>query len=72
VNGRSGRRPTGAHRVGTTGFTRGAPVNKNKDTTGQYISWIAQRTDVYGFVFNGLWLDIGHKDALEEARRLFS
>jgi len=28
VNGRSGRRPTGAHRVGTTGFTRGAPVPK--------------------------------------------
>jgi len=27
VNGRSGRRPTGAHRVGTTGFTRGAPVH---------------------------------------------
>ena len=55
------------------GFIREyASIHKDKDTTGQYIKWLIERTDVYGFVFKGSWFDIGHKESLEEARRLFS
>ena len=45
---------------------------QDKDTTGQYISWLCAQTDVYGYAFEGLWLDIGHKDALDQARKGFS
>lgn len=47
-------------------------IKKDKDTTGQYIRWLAQKVDVYGYVFEGLWLDIGHKDALERAKEIFT
>ncbi len=41
------------------------------DTTGDYICWLMNKTDVYGCVFQGVWLDVGHKDTLKEAERLF-
>ena len=48
-----------------------ASIHKDKDTTGQYISWLVQKTEVFGYQFEGEWLDIGHKDALEAAQRMF-
>ncbi len=44
----------------------------DKDTTGQYITWLCKKTQVLGYEFKGDWLDIGHKDALVEAQNLFS
>lgn len=46
-------------------------INPDKDTIGQYIAWLSSQTDVSGYVFYGTWMDIGHKDALEEARVKF-
>lgn len=45
--------------------------SKNRDTTGKYIDWLLERTDVYGYVFRGMWLDVGHKDTLASAKKLF-
>ena len=47
-------------------------ANPDKDTIGQYIVWLSEETSVYGYVFKGDWLDIGHKDALEEAKDKFT
>ncbi|MFH1655410.1 MAG: nucleotidyltransferase family protein [Candidatus Omnitrophota bacterium] len=36
----------------------------NNDTTGGYISWLYKKIAVYGYVFDGMWEDIGHIDSL--------
>lgn len=41
------------------------------DTAGDYISWLCQRSDVYGFEFQGKWYDIGSVAAYREAERDF-
>ncbi|MBN2120451.1 MAG: nucleotidyltransferase family protein [Candidatus Omnitrophica bacterium] len=46
-------------------------LKHDKDTSGQYISWLAKKTDVRGHVFKGDWFDIGHKDSLEQAKKSF-
>ena len=46
-------------------------ANPDKDTIGQYIAWLSQQTSVHGYVFEGDWMDIGHKDSLEEAQDKF-
>jgi glucose-1-phosphate thymidylyltransferase len=38
------------------------------DAPGLFIRWLAQQTDVYGFVCDGLWFDIGDPQSLEAAR----
>ena len=40
----------------------------NKDTTGGYISWLYKKIPVHGFVFNGMWEDIGHIDSLNKLK----
>ncbi len=42
--------------------------NKNLDASGGYISWLKNRTDVYGYLFSGFWFDIGDYKYLNEAR----
>lgn len=37
------------------------------DTPGSYISWLAKRDRVYGFIFNEDWYDIGSVESYEEA-----
>jgi glucose-1-phosphate thymidylyltransferase len=44
---------------------------KDNDTTGDYICWLKDRAEVYGCVFQGVWLDVGHKDTLKQAEQLF-
>jgi glucose-1-phosphate thymidylyltransferase len=39
-----------------------------KDTTGDYISWLYKKSPVYGFVFDGMWEDIGHIDSLKKLK----
>jgi len=46
----------------------------HNDTTGGYISWLYKKIAVYGYVFDGMWEDIGHIDSLcklEEDYRKF-
>jgi glucose-1-phosphate thymidylyltransferase len=43
----------------------------NTDASGQYIAWLVQQVDVFGYVLEGDWLDVGHYDALRLAEKRF-
>ncbi|MCM8773290.1 MAG: nucleotidyltransferase family protein [Candidatus Omnitrophica bacterium] len=43
---------------------------KGVDAVGKYIEWMVKNYTVYGYEFEGNWLDVGHKDALELIERL--
>ena len=45
--------------------------NKQTDATGGYIAWLKTRTDIYGYVFNGSWFDIGDFKYLNAAKEIF-
>jgi len=45
--------------------------HQSTDASGKYIEWLIKQTKVYGTVFQGKWLDIGHSDALKEAAGIF-
>ena len=38
------------------------------DASGKYIEWLVRRNAVYGYTFEGKWLDIGHKDTLKKIK----
>ena len=42
-----------------------------KDAPGYYLQWLHGRVEIFGFLFKGLWYDIGDLNALEEARKIF-
>ncbi|MER3408546.1 MAG: nucleoside-diphosphate-sugar pyrophosphorylase [Thermoleophilia bacterium] len=44
----------------------------NPDQPGRLIEWLYPRLDVYTWRVPGLWFDIGSKEKLEEADRVFS
>jgi len=44
----------------------------NPDQPGRLIQWLYTRTPVYTWRVPGLWYDIGSKEAIEEADRVFS
>ena len=44
----------------------------NADKAGCYIKWLLTKTDVYGFSFKGVWLDIGELDTYKQAQKYFS
>ena len=44
----------------------------NPDQPGRLIQWLYPRTAVYTWRVPGLWFDIGSKETLEEANRIFS
>ena len=41
------------------------------DASGKYIEWLIKKTKVYGYLLKGEWVDIGHKDSLQEAEKKF-
>ena len=41
------------------------------DVAGKYIEWLANREKVYGYVLEGEWFDIGHKDTLQHIEQRF-
>lgn len=41
------------------------------DAAGKYISWLSEETKVYGRRLKGQWLDIGHFDSLDSAKKIF-
>ncbi len=43
----------------------------NPDAPGYFIEWVSSREEVYGYIFEGLWYDIGSLETLEEARKNF-
>jgi glucose-1-phosphate thymidylyltransferase len=44
----------------------------NPDQPGRLVQWLYQRAPVYTWRVPGLWFDIGSKESLEEANRIFS
>jgi len=46
--------------------------NKSVDAAGKYIEWLAKENKVFGYILGGRWIDIGHFDALKEAKKNFS
>ncbi|MCL0088657.1 hypothetical protein M1N87_02445 [Dehalococcoidia bacterium] len=37
------------------------------DAPGHFIEWLHRQTDVYGFVFDGAWYDIGSLESYDQA-----
>jgi glucose-1-phosphate thymidylyltransferase len=44
----------------------------NPDQPGRLVQWLYTRTPVYTWKVPGIWYDIGSKESLEEANRIFS
>lgn len=44
----------------------------NPDQPGRLIQWLYPRQPVYTWIVPGMWYDIGSKETLEEANRIFS
>lgn len=44
----------------------------NPDQPGRLIQWLYPRTPVYTWTVPGLWFDIGSKETLEEANRIYA
>ncbi|MBN1872163.1 MAG: nucleotidyltransferase family protein [Candidatus Omnitrophica bacterium] len=42
--------------------------SKHKDAPGNYISWLVQNDEVYGFIFDEEWYDIGDKTIYERIK----
>jgi glucose-1-phosphate thymidylyltransferase len=45
--------------------------SRKSDTAGDYIRWLYQENDVYGFKFTGKWYDIGSVESYKEAQEKF-
>ncbi len=41
------------------------------DKAGEYIHWLVEKKEVYGFEFEGSWYDIGSVESLQEAQEKF-
>lgn len=44
----------------------------NPDQPGRLVQWLYPRTAVFGWPLPGIWYDIGSKETLEEANRIFA
>jgi glucose-1-phosphate thymidylyltransferase len=47
-------------------------AGNNPDQPGRFVQWLYTRKPVKAFQITGKWLDIGSKETLEEANRIFS
>ncbi len=47
-------------------------TRKKADATGNYIDWLKDRVDTFGFIFHGSWYDIGDIKYLTAARNNFA
>lgn len=47
-------------------------IRNKADATGNYIDWLKDRVDTYGFIFRGSWYDIGDFKYLTAAKDSFS
>jgi len=53
-------------------FTTYIAAGNNPDQPGLFLQWLYRRSPVNTFQITGQWLDIGSKETLEEANRLFA
>ena len=47
-------------------------AGNNPDQPGRLVQWLYQRTPFYVWRVPGIWFDVGSKETLEEANRIFS
>jgi len=47
-------------------------AGNNPDQPGRFIQWLYQRTPVATWLVPGTWFDVGSKETLEEANRIFA
>ena len=53
-------------------FTTYIAAGNNPDQPGRFIQWLYQRKPVKTFQISGTWFDIGSKETLEEANKIFA
>lgn len=53
-------------------FTTYLAAGNNPDQPGRFIQWLYQRKPVRTFQIKGMWFDIGSRETLEEANRIFA
>lgn len=53
-------------------FTTYIAAGNNPDQPGRFVQWLYQRKPVKTFQIRGTWFDIGSKETLEEATRIFA
>lgn len=53
-------------------FTTYLAAGNNPDQPGRFVQWLYTRKPVKAFQITGKWLDIGSKETLEEANRIFA
>jgi len=52
-------------------FTRYIAEGNNPDQPGRFVQWLYELKPVYAYQVSGTWYDIGSKETLEEANRIF-
>jgi glucose-1-phosphate thymidylyltransferase len=53
-------------------FTTYTAAGNNPDQPGRFIQWLYKQTPVKTHQINGTWFDIGSKETLEEANKIFT
>lgn len=53
-------------------FATYVAAGNNPDQPGRFVQWLYQRKPVKTFQIRGTWFDIGSKETLEEANRIFA
>jgi len=59
-------------RKGVQNIRRYLEEGNDPDKMGHFVEWLCRNDDVYGYVFEGIWFDIGGFDSYDEANRYFS
>jgi len=59
-------------RKGVRNVLRYLEEGNDPDKMGHFIEWLCKHDEVYGFVFTGIWFDIGSLESYEAADKYFS
>ena len=43
---------------------------ENPDNLGDFVNWLSLKSDIYGFIFNEYWYDVGNKEELSRVRQI--
>lgn len=52
---------------GVQGIYKYIDEGLNRDTFGRFIEWFSNREDIYGYLFDGFWIDIGNPKNYQDA-----
>jgi glucose-1-phosphate thymidylyltransferase len=53
-------------------LSRYRATGASMDAPGHFMRWLSGQTDVYGYVFDGVWFDVGDPASLEQANAAFA